>query len=215
MAGNDFRAERLTIANDAGWGEPIGQALAVYASGERTVLEHCRLLGNQDTLYTAKGRQYYKHCLIEGHVDFIFGAATAVFDRCEIRSLRQGYIAAPSTEERTLFGYVFLDCRLAGTAAEETVYLARPWRRFGQTLFVRTWMGAHIRREGWDNWRDPGNERTARFGEYGSSGAGAHLGLRAPWARLLSAEEAADLTPERIFSGPDGWVPTAGEDRSG
>ena len=34
------------------------------------------------------GRQYYTDCYIEGHVDFIFGDAKAVFENCEIRAFR-------------------------------------------------------------------------------------------------------------------------------
>lgn len=207
VAADDFRAANITIANTAGHGPHIGQALAVYASGDRIVFDRCRLLGNQDTLYTAKGRQYYRNCFIEGHVDFIFGAATALFEDCEISSLRGGYIAAPSTTRETRYGYVFRNCRLTGPAEEETVFLARPWRPYGQTVFIDTWMGAHIKGEGWNNWRDPNNERTARFAEYGSRGPGAKPDRRAAWAGTLSAEEAAGLTAEVLFAAPVPWDP--------
>ncbi|WP_248926894.1 pectinesterase family protein [Paenibacillus hamazuiensis] len=205
VAADDVRVENVTIRNTAGYGEAIGQAVAVYASGDRLVFDGCRMLGNQDTLYTAKGRQYYKSCFIEGHVDFIFGAATAVFEECEISSLRGGYIAAPSTTEHTEYGYIFRGCRLTGPAAEQTVFLARPWRPFGQTVFIDTWMDAHIKAEGWDNWRNPDNERTARFAEYGSSGPGGGMERRAGWAKRLTDEEAAALTAERIFGAADFW----------
>src|SRR5688500_15698126 len=57
VRGNDFRAENLTIQNTAG---RVGQAVALHAEGDRCVIQNCRLLGNQDTLYVGidSSRQY-------------------------------------------------------------------------------------------------------------------------------------------------------------
>lgn len=206
IAADRVTVENMTVENTAGWGPDIGQALALYVSGDRVAFRGVRLLGNQDTVYTSRGRQYFGECYIEGHVDFIFGSATAVFDRCEIHSLRAGYITAASTPEDEPHGYVFLDCRLTGSAPEATVFLGRPWRPHASTVFINTWMGPHIKPEGWDNWRNPDNERTARYGEFGSSGPGA-AGERAAWARKLNAAEAAELTVRSVLAGPDGWAP--------
>lgn len=201
---DDFYAENMTIENTAGVGEGIGQALALYTAGDRIVLNLVRLLGYQDTLYTSRGRQYYKDCYIAGHVDFLFGSATCVFDRCEIHSLRSGYLTAASTYENEPYGYIFLDCRLTGSADDHSVYLGRPWRPFAHTAFIRTWMGAHIKPEGWHNWRDSKNEETARYEEFGSTGPGARIEERVGWAKKLTEEEAVQYTPDRIFSG---WNP--------
>lgn len=204
---DNFRMENMTLVNAAGYGEGVGQALALYASGDKLVFKNCRFLGNQDTIYTSKGRQYFVDCYIEGHVDFIFGSATAVFQNCEIHSLRRGYITAASTPKDVEFGYVFFDCKLTGVADEGSVYLGRPWRPYGHTIFVRTWMGPHIHPEGWHNWRNPDNERTARYAEYGSTGPGANPDARVPWSRQLTEEEVKELTLERIFRGSNNWVP--------
>lgn len=87
----DFIAENLTFENSAG---PVGQAVACFVSGDRAIFRKCRFLGNQDTLYTYgyPTRQYYEDCYIEGTVDFIFGKATAVFNRCDIHSRGKGYV---------------------------------------------------------------------------------------------------------------------------
>src|ERR1035437_2601045 len=92
--GDDMIWENLTLANTAG---PVGQALALRVDGDRVVFNHCRFLGWQDTVLVNRGRQYFADCYIEGHVDFIFGAATAYFDRCKIHCLLNGYITAAST----------------------------------------------------------------------------------------------------------------------
>ncbi|MEI7027924.1 pectinesterase family protein [Paenibacillus sp. y28] len=205
--GDDFRMERLTVHNTAGVGEGIGQAVALYLAGDRAVINNVRLLSYQDTLYTCKGRHYFTNCYIEGHVDYIFGEATAVFRQCELHSLRGGYITAACTAERTPVGYVFIDCRLTAASEDLDVYLGRPWRPHAHTVFIHTWMGAHIHPEGWDNWRDPNNEQTVRYGEFGSTGPGGNTGARVSWSRQLTAEEAGHLTPERILAGVDGWNP--------
>lgn len=94
----DFYAENITFENSAG---PVGQAVACFVGGDRTVFKNCRFLGNQDTLYThSTGRQYYTGCYIEGTVDFIFGKSTALFDDCTIHCKRAGgYITAPATPQ--------------------------------------------------------------------------------------------------------------------
>ena len=91
---DDFTAENLTFENAAG---PVGQALALRVDGDRAVFRNCRFLGWQDTILLNRGRQYFDNCDIVGHVDFIFGAATAWFENCRIHCLRDGYITAAST----------------------------------------------------------------------------------------------------------------------
>ena len=72
---DDVTLENITFQNSAG---PVGQALAIRVDGDRIVFRRCRFLGWQDTILLNRGRQYFEDCYIEGHVDFIFGAATAV-----------------------------------------------------------------------------------------------------------------------------------------
>ncbi|MBD0379532.1 pectinesterase family protein [Paenibacillus sedimenti] len=204
---DDFRMENLTVQNTAGFGPAIGQAVALYTSGDRHVYRNVRLLGNQDTLYTSRGRQYFADCYIEGHVDYIFGSATVLFESCEIHSLRQGYITAASTPKDTAIGYVFLNCRLTGAQTEESVYLGRPWRAWAHTVFINTWMGPHIHSAGWDNWGNPDNESTSRYAEYGSTGPGARAEARVQWARVLSEKEAPVPDVKRVLAGPDDWNP--------
>lgn len=184
------------------------------------VFRGVRFLGWQDTLYahgrsmesTEPSRQYYRDCYIEGSVDFIFGSATAVFDRCEIRSKTRGYIAAPSTIASRPHGYVFIDCRLTrdeGVPAA-SVYLGRPWRDHGSAVFVRTWMDDHIRPEGWHHWQ-PHREATARFAELASTGPGAAPERRVPWSRQLTEHDAPAWAAPHILAGHDGWNPLVSE----
>lgn len=195
--------ENLTLANGAG---PVGQALALRVDGDRVVFRRCRFLGWQDTILTNRGRQYFADCYIEGHVDFIFGGATAFFDRCHIHCLRDGYITAASTPEGEKHGYVLTDCRITGAEGVRT-YLGRPWRNFARTIFVRTEMSAVVRPEGWHNWNKPDAEKTTFYAEFGSTGPGGDATARVHWSHRLTAEQAAALTPAAVLGGADGWNP--------
>lgn len=205
--GDNFRAENITFENSSG---PVGQAVAVRVDGDKVIFENCRFLGFQDTLYPhgRDSRQYYKDCYIEGTTDFIFGWSTAVFENCEIYSKEGGhYITAASTEKDSPHGFVFIDCKLTGSAPERTVYLGRPWRPYAQTVFINTEMGSHIKKEGWHNWNKPEAEETVFYAEYNSSGPGAAPEERVEWAHQLSAEEAEQYTVNQILQGEDNWAP--------
>ena len=207
----NFKAEYITFENTTPLASHV-QALALYITGDRAVFRHCRFLGWQDTLradapHGEIARQYFADCEIAGHVDFIYAAGTAVFDRCHIHCLANGYITAASTLEHTPFGYVFLDCRITVAPEVEHTYLGRPWRPFASVAYLRTEMPAQIWPQGWNNWRNPTNETTARFAEYQSTGPGARLEARVKWARQLSDDDAKAYTVENVLRGADGWDP--------
>lgn len=207
---NDFHAEDLTIANSASRLERAGQAVALEAAGDRAIFRNVAILGHQDTLYTpGDGRQLYDRCYIEGTVDFVFGSATAVFKECELHNLNRhnGYVTAASTGIAQAYGYVLLQCRLTSSTSAETVSLGRPWKPYGSTIFVNTWMDRHIRPAGWDNWRDPSKEITSRYAEFGSTGPGALQADRVGWAKVLTEQAASTLSVSSVLAGDDGWNP--------
>jgi pectinesterase len=175
---DDFRVENLTLENAAG---PVGQALAVRVDGARVAFRNCRFLGWQDTVFLNRGRHTFEDSYIEGHVDFIFGGATAFFDRCHIHCLRDGYITAASTPPDQAEGFVFRSSRITGAAGVKT-YLGRPWRDHAAVAFIDTEMSDVVRAEGWHNWDRPERETTVRFSEVRSRGPGASPKSRVPWA---------------------------------
>lgn len=185
--------EELTVENDAGAPERKGQevALSVCADGFR--MERCILRSTQDTLFLGplppdlidryegflrdelrRGgvmRQTFRQCRIDGSVDFIFGCGSALFQECEIRSVKdvriQGFAAAPAHTRDQATGFLFRECRFT---AEEgvpagSVYLARPWRDYGLAEFVNCSYGPHIIPDGFDKWNDTNRDHTARFYE--------------------------------------------------
>jgi pectinesterase len=220
VLGVDFRAQNLTIQNTSG---NHGQALALRVDGDRAVFNHCRLLGWQDTLMVNDGRDYFTNCYIAGRVDFIYGSAAAVFQNCEIHSKDGGHVTAANTPQDKPFGLVFMNCRLTGdsipwpdpTASDTKTNvmamadLGRPWRPYASVTYLNCQMGAHIKPEGWNNWRNPANELTARYAEYNSTGPGANPGMRVKWAKQLTQEEAEKITVLSVLNGDDGWNPRA------
>jgi pectinesterase len=201
--GDNISFENLTFENSSG---PVGQAVAVNVRGNKVAFNNCRFLGCQDTLYT-KGStlQYYKDCYIEGTVDFIFGAATALFERCTLHSkLSGGPVTAASTDSGKRFGYVFLNCRLTADAPEGSSILGRPWRPFAKTVFIKCELGKHIKPVGWNNWGKTENEKTAYYAEYKSKGQGADPRNRLPWSHQLTEAEAKQYTVGNILGD---WKP--------
>lgn len=206
VEGNDCSIENLTIENTSG---RVGQAVALHVEGDRTAVKDCRLLGNQDTLYTAteNSRQYYQDCYIEGTTDFLFGEATVVFERCTIKSLINSYVTAAATRPGHEFGYVLLNCKLIADTGAHKVFLGRPWRPYARTVFIHCELGSHIVPQGWDPWRGdamfPDKEKTAYYAEYENSGGGASAGTRVSWSKQLTKKEASQYTLKNIFNGWD------------
>lgn len=208
ITGNRIALENLTVENSAG---EVGQAVALHVEGDQCTFHNCRISGNQDTVYAAgqKSRQYFADCFISGTTDFIFGAATALFDRCTLHSRRNSYITATNTPKNNKFGYVFRNCKLTADPGVDKVYLGRPWRDYARVVFINCEMGAHILPEGWHNWDQPTREKTSFYAEFGSDGPGAKLGERAVWSHQLTKKESKDYTPEKIFRQEENnWTPT-------
>ncbi|MGC8539869.1 MAG: pectinesterase family protein [Phycisphaerae bacterium] len=188
------------------------QALALTIGGDKLVVNHCRILGFQDTIYFSHPdpRAYFSHCLITGAVDYIYGFGTGLFDHCTIRNVNKGHwgsITAPSTPENQNFGFVFRHCRLTGLKSTPagSVYLGRPWRPYGSTTFIDCYMGKQIRPVGWSNWKNPKLEKTARFAEYHSTGPGASVKSRAKWSKQLTSAQAAKITAARVLGSGNWW----------
>lgn len=197
----------LSIVNGALRPEKKGQEVALTVYGDQFAMEDCRLSSTQDTLFLGPlpadlierydgflpdhlrldkpCRQRFARCLIEGTVDFIFGCGNAVFEDCEIRSLKDarnvGYAAAPAHAPEQEEGFLFQSCRFTAQegVAPGSVYLARPWRDYGLCVFRGCAYGPHISPLGFDKWNDTRRDRTARFYEHPP------VPGRVAWARAL------------------------------
>jgi pectinesterase len=197
--GNDFTAQNLTFENNAGF--TAGQAVALRIEGNRAAFKNCRMVGNQDVLFLSGSgvKHNFRDCYIEGTTDFIFGAATAVFKDCHIHSKKNSHVTAASTNSIIPYGFVFFDCKLTADSNINKVSLGRPWSPTASVTYLNCWMDKHIIPEGWNNWKNPANEATARYAEYNSSGPGAKPEQRVKWAKQLTKEEAEKYTIKNIL----------------
>ena len=185
--------EDLTVANDAGAPEQKGQEVALTVYADRFTMRRCGLRSTQDTLFLGplpadliaryEGflpeelrlakvcRQRFERCVIAGSVDFIFGCGEAVFEDCQLVSVRDvrqvGYVAAPSHAPEQKKGFLFRRCRFTAEDGVNpaTIWLARPWRDYGLSVFEDCQYGPHIHPLGFDKWNDTHRDQTARFFE--------------------------------------------------
>ena len=217
--GTGFEADNITFENAAG---NTGQAVAAAVRADRSIFKHCRFLGHQDTLFADYGRQYYLDSYIEGGTDFIFGNATAVFDRSEIHANAPGYLTAQSrTSPDQTTGYVILNSKVtsgiehaagadptaSGSApSKEVTSLGRPWRPYSRVVYINTELSADVTPQGWNAWsRMMSSVPQAYYAEFNSTGPGANPSGRVPWSHQLTAAEAAQYQPKTFLAGADRW----------
>ena len=237
ITGHNVEVENLTIMNDAGDGRKVGQAVAVYAAGDRGVWRNCRMIAHQDTLFCGPlripnvtqdigerrglaeavtrvedghlthSRQYFENCWIQGDVDFIFGCYRCWFEGCTLYMNERG-------------GWY----TAANTNREQ------PWGMVfhrcrltgecgeGQASLGRPWRAwartvfLECEMDGHvapDGFRDWDEERvvTDLYGEWGTTGARADQSTRHPSQKRLTEEDAAVITPAEVLGGWDGWRP--------
>ena len=203
---DNFSAHNITFQNNAGF--TAGQAVAVFANGDRLAFDHCNFIGFQDVLFCsgAGSKQFYTDCYIEGTTDFIFGPATAVFENCLIHSKKNSHVTAASTPREVPYGFVFIDSRLTADSNINKVSLGRPWQPYASVTYIHCYLGKHIIEEGWNNWKNPANEQTARYSEYRNEGPGADPEKREKWMKQLTTEEVKKFSFKNIFGDwkPDG-----------
>jgi pectinesterase len=188
----------LTVSND--FAAPASgsniQAVALYATGDKTVLQNVRLHGFQDTLYvdspspTAIARVYIKDSFIEGDTDFMFGRAVMVIDGGEIHYLSSrkgtgsGVHFAPSTHVDNMYGFLATQVNFTADAGAPSnkISLGRSWDQSSTTP-------------------TPNGQATIR-----ESVLGAHINKTAPWAAAATSGRAYSATGNRFYeycnSGP-------------
>ncbi len=197
---NNVTLKNLTIRNTAGYGEGIGQAVALSVYADNVHVINCKLFAYQDTLFIGPFSKdleeryvdllpleeriadvnyysYFDNTEITGNVDFIFGGGNATFNKCKIYSLKsrhaRSWVVAPDHPITNKHGFVFNDCEFLNIDAEEgSVYLARPWRTYGFVTLNHCYLDKHIAKDGFDIWHEDEPRLPARFFENYSYGPG-------------------------------------------
>lgn len=225
VLGEGFKCDNFIFENTAGFGENIIQAVAVFVYGDKARFRNCEFHGYQDTLclgpipFDCYGdthedvikfeepvifRSYFESCYIKGDVDFIFGGGVAVFNKCQIHSLKSGekahgYVTASSTHKDLMFGLNFFDCHFTANFTEPAIYLGRPWRPFSKTAFINCIYDNHIKEEGFIEWESRNDDLTYFYGEYNCK-HNKDKEKRVSFAKELTEKEVLNYTFENIFN---------------
>jgi pectinesterase len=219
----DCGAVNVTFENTTG---DAPQALAINVNADRCAFKNCRFLGGQDTILTNSGnnRQYFRNCYVDGVVDFIFGAAIAVFDSCvvypktRVDGLSGSYLTAANTPAGQAYGYVFRDCIIPANRGTTSYVLGRPWQNDGTTspvsntkvIMLNTTMSSSIKPQGWDVWNSSTNTSLITYGEYRSRKFDSSLvdvSQRVAWSQQLTAAQAVTYYNNANMFGT--WDPCA------
>ena len=238
--GRDITVENLTVRKDAGDGRAVGQAVAVYAAGDRGTWRNCILDARQDTLFCGPlrmpnvtedigprtgcaerafrvedghltfSRQYFDNCYIRGDVDFIFGSYRCWFERCTLFMNERGGWYTAANTNEAQ-PYGFVFRRCRLTGACGA----------GEAFLGRPWRKyartVFLECEmdehvAPEGFSDWDVERvvTDRCGEWQTTGVRADQDTRHPAQKRLTDTEAANITVFRVLGGDDGWKPDGG-----
>ncbi|KAK7373197.1 hypothetical protein VNO80_06595 [Phaseolus coccineus] len=221
-SGAGFIARDITFENYAGPAKH--QAVALRVGADHAVVYRCNIVGYQDSCYVHSNRQFFRECDIYGTVDFIFGNAAVVFQKCNI------YARKPMAQQKNTItaqnrkdpnqntGISMHNCRiqpapdLVPVKGSFPTYLGRPWKQFSRTVFMLSYMGDHIHPRGWLEWNGDFALDTLYYGEYMNYGPGAAVGQRVKWPGyrvITSAVEANRFTVAQFISG-SAWLPSTG-----
>lgn len=201
---NNFTAINLTFQNS--YDENDTWNLAFSSFGDKQLFYHCRFKAWQDTYYVNwRSRSYMKDCYIEGAIDFIYGYGIAVFDSCQVNTIRpssDGVITASAASKYNRFGLTFTDSRLTTPTGASSFYLGRPWQGEPHVAYINCWEPSTLYAKGWTSMNE---DRNPLFAEYNCYGPGYKPGSRStaadyPGVQLTEAEAEKYLSVDTIFA---------------
>ncbi|TVU23211.1 hypothetical protein EJB05_30178, partial [Eragrostis curvula] len=149
---------------------------------------------------------------IYGTVDFVFGNAAAVLQRCTCTLWSRSpplpgkdntVTAQGRCEPCQDTGLVLHHCRIlpvdssARSPAAAATYLGRPWRPYSRVVML-SYIGPHVPPRGWNDTASYALD-TLYFGEYRNVGPGAGVGGRVAWRehRVIADDAEAERLPRR------------------
>nr|GMD53721.1 probable pectinesterase/pectinesterase inhibitor 61 [Ipomoea batatas] len=220
--GTGFIAKDITFQNTAGPSKH--QAVALRIGADHGVIYNCQIIGYQDTLYVHSQRQFYRECDIYGTVDFIFGNAAVVLQKCNIyaqkpMSNQKNTITAQNRKDPNQntgisihASNILATSDLQASKGSIPTFLGRPWKMYSRTVYMLCYMGDHIHPRGWLEWSGNFALSTLYYGEYMNTGPGAGLAGRVKWPgyRVIKLETEANKFTVSQFIYGSAWLPSTG-----
>ena len=227
IKGSDYYFQDLTI--ETGMQDATGRDLAVHDQATRTIYKNTALRGYQDTWTSNNGNGifYFEGGYLRGRTDYMCGKGDAYFNGVELRQIKGGYAAVPSTPKS--IGWVYKDCVINGEASVIDAYtqetataesangnytLGRPWGSGTPVaVFIDTKMNITPSAIGWNEMSGGWPARFAEYNSQTSTGNTVDLSSRKTiFAEthennpVLTAEEAAYYADMSNMFGE--WEPT-------
>lgn len=194
------------------------------SASDRSAFYRCSIEGYQDTLYVYSQRQFYRECDIYGTIDFVFGNAAAVLQRCNIlaRLPRHGEADVITAQGRSdpnqNTGIVIQRCtiRAAADLARDRSgvrsYLGRPWMQYSRTVYMQSYIAGLIDPAGWLPFNGGFALDTLYYAEFRNTGAGSRMSRRVRWAGYHVVARPSVVRPftvSRFIAGRT-WIPATG-----
>nr|GEU29166.1 probable pectinesterase/pectinesterase inhibitor 12 [Tanacetum cinerariifolium] len=215
VSGRGFMARDIGFRNVAG---PEKEQAVLRVNAEFAALYRCSIRGYQDSLYVHSFTQFYRECDIYGTIDYIFGDATVVFQKCNITTitpLPEQTSTVITAQSRTYpfekTGMSFINCNiwasknLRQSSASRLIrsYLGRPWRAYARVVFIESYIDGFIDPEGWLPWGDKNYSDTVYYGEYGNIGSGSDIQGRVKWLghHVMDENEASNFKVSKFIMG--------------
>ncbi|XP_064958257.1 pectinesterase-like [Musa acuminata AAA Group] len=219
--GDGFKASGITFRNTFG---PGSQAVALLSASDLSVYYRCSIEGYQDTLFVYSQRQFYRECDIHGTIDFIFGNAAVVLQRCNIYARRPRHgesnvITAQGRSDPNQNTGIVIQFSNIEPAAEllpvrKTVrsYLGRPWMQYSRTLFLQSYIDGIIDPAGWLPFNGNFALNTLYYGEFENTGPGSRMSKRVKWPGYHVIQRRSIVRPFTVgrFIAGRSWIPSTG-----
>lgn len=209
-------------------------AIAYTSSGDRSVLNKCRIIGRQDSFFGAEGARVvaYKGSLM-GATDYIFGGMTLTCYQTDLAMNTSevgtdiSYITA--AQQNTSRGFLMYECKItsaipttetASAYLSKPGYFGRPWQpTTSEVVFYKTTIETSnnpsyagqslIVPLGWNNSLGGTSDKVYEYNTTEQSGVN-NEASRAAWSKLLSTPTLTDGTAITTFNftkGTDDWDP--------
>lgn len=219
--GDNFMARDIGFENTAG--AAGHQAVALRVSADKAIFHNVHIDSHQDSLYAHTYRQFYRDCKISGTIDFVFGDAQAVFQKCRfvVRKPMENQacmVTAQGRKDKRSVGAIVIQSsdivaepEFLAVKPALKAYLGRPWKEYSRTIIMQSNIDGFIAPEGWSPWMGTFALNTLYYGEYQNTGAGANTAQRVKWAGIkkITPQIADSFTPSKLYLGDD-WIKASG-----